>query len=199
MGQCVLCETTYLQTLCPPDQLSFCPLWSSKRQRSAGLIFKPRFHSPLTRLSSLTVGDSERKSSAAQQREPTLDIPVESTGHCRGVTLATALLTTGLVSQWALLLLQVLVWSRDVWWFRRTSSVLASQYVENESSWCRMSEQVRHGDFDRALSTPRCATELSQWELDEWFWTRRRLLDGDSESSLGCADSITAFQCKQHL
>ncbi|XP_074555282.1 rho guanine nucleotide exchange factor 11 isoform X3 [Halichoeres trimaculatus] len=31
-------------------------------------------------LSSLTIGDSERKSSAAQQREPSVDFPVESTG-----------------------------------------------------------------------------------------------------------------------
>ncbi|XP_071316119.1 rho guanine nucleotide exchange factor 11 isoform X3 [Trachinotus anak] len=31
-------------------------------------------------LSSLTIGDSDRKSSAAQQREPSVDIPVESTG-----------------------------------------------------------------------------------------------------------------------
>ncbi|KAM9335843.1 rho guanine nucleotide exchange factor 11 [Symphorus nematophorus] len=31
-------------------------------------------------LSSLTIGDSERKSSATQQREPTADIPAESTG-----------------------------------------------------------------------------------------------------------------------
>ncbi|XP_035531111.1 rho guanine nucleotide exchange factor 11 isoform X7 [Morone saxatilis] len=36
--------------------------------------------STLDRLSSLTIGDSERKSSATQQREPTADIPVESTG-----------------------------------------------------------------------------------------------------------------------
>ncbi|CAJ1086066.1 rho guanine nucleotide exchange factor 11 isoform X1 [Xyrichtys novacula] len=36
--------------------------------------------STLDRLSSLTIGDSERKSSAAQQREPSLDFPVESTG-----------------------------------------------------------------------------------------------------------------------
>lgn len=35
--------------------------------------------STLDRLSSLTIGDSERKSSAAQQREPTTDIPTEST------------------------------------------------------------------------------------------------------------------------
>ncbi|XP_042367767.1 rho guanine nucleotide exchange factor 11 isoform X6 [Plectropomus leopardus] len=32
------------------------------------------------RLSSLTIGDSERKSSATQQREPSVDLPVESTG-----------------------------------------------------------------------------------------------------------------------
>ncbi|XP_042367764.1 rho guanine nucleotide exchange factor 11 isoform X3 [Plectropomus leopardus] len=31
-------------------------------------------------LSSLTIGDSERKSSATQQREPSVDLPVESTG-----------------------------------------------------------------------------------------------------------------------
>ncbi|XP_022625613.1 rho guanine nucleotide exchange factor 11 isoform X1 [Seriola dumerili] len=36
--------------------------------------------STLDRLSSLTIGDSDRKSSAAQQREPTADIPAESTG-----------------------------------------------------------------------------------------------------------------------
>ncbi|XP_041820615.1 rho guanine nucleotide exchange factor 11 isoform X2 [Chelmon rostratus] len=36
--------------------------------------------STLDRLSSLTIGDSERKSSATQQREPTADIPAESTG-----------------------------------------------------------------------------------------------------------------------
>ncbi|XP_071372045.1 rho guanine nucleotide exchange factor 11 [Centroberyx affinis] len=36
--------------------------------------------STLDRLSSLTIGDSERKSSAAQQREPTVDVPAESTG-----------------------------------------------------------------------------------------------------------------------
>lgn len=36
----------------------------------------------LARLSSLTTGDSERKSSAGQQREPSLDIPVEGTGNC---------------------------------------------------------------------------------------------------------------------
>ncbi|XP_059210834.1 rho guanine nucleotide exchange factor 11 isoform X2 [Centropristis striata] len=36
--------------------------------------------STLDRLSSLTIGDSERKSSAAQQREPTVDIAAESTG-----------------------------------------------------------------------------------------------------------------------
>ncbi|XP_069374348.1 rho guanine nucleotide exchange factor 11 isoform X4 [Paralichthys olivaceus] len=36
--------------------------------------------STLDRLSSLTIGDSERKSSATQQREPTPDIPLESTG-----------------------------------------------------------------------------------------------------------------------
>ncbi|XP_034532525.1 rho guanine nucleotide exchange factor 11 isoform X3 [Notolabrus celidotus] len=36
--------------------------------------------STLDRLSSLTIGDSERKSSAAQQREPSLDFSVESTG-----------------------------------------------------------------------------------------------------------------------
>uniref|UniRef100_A0A8C4GJ80 Rho guanine nucleotide exchange factor (GEF) 11 n=1 Tax=Dicentrarchus labrax TaxID=13489 RepID=A0A8C4GJ80_DICLA len=42
---------------------------------------KPLFLSSLNpRLSSLTIGDSERKSSATQQREPTADIPVESTG-----------------------------------------------------------------------------------------------------------------------
>ncbi|XP_041634632.1 rho guanine nucleotide exchange factor 11 isoform X3 [Cheilinus undulatus] len=36
--------------------------------------------STLDRLSSLTIGDSERKSSATQQREPAVDFPVESTG-----------------------------------------------------------------------------------------------------------------------
>ncbi|XP_049423909.1 rho guanine nucleotide exchange factor 11 isoform X1 [Epinephelus fuscoguttatus] len=36
--------------------------------------------STLDRLSSLTIGDSERKSSATQQREPTVDFPAESTG-----------------------------------------------------------------------------------------------------------------------
>ncbi|XP_042367765.1 rho guanine nucleotide exchange factor 11 isoform X4 [Plectropomus leopardus] len=36
--------------------------------------------STLDRLSSLTIGDSERKSSATQQREPSVDLPVESTG-----------------------------------------------------------------------------------------------------------------------
>ncbi|XP_062300531.1 rho guanine nucleotide exchange factor 11 isoform X2 [Scomber scombrus] len=36
--------------------------------------------STLDRLSSLTIGDSERKSSATQQREPTTDVSVESTG-----------------------------------------------------------------------------------------------------------------------
>ncbi|XP_070710540.1 rho guanine nucleotide exchange factor 11 isoform X2 [Pempheris klunzingeri] len=36
--------------------------------------------STLDRLSSLTIGDSERKSSATQQREPTADVPAESTG-----------------------------------------------------------------------------------------------------------------------
>ncbi|XP_029310526.1 LOW QUALITY PROTEIN: rho guanine nucleotide exchange factor 11 [Cottoperca gobio] len=36
--------------------------------------------STLDRLSSLTIGDSERKSSAAQQREPMVEIPAESTG-----------------------------------------------------------------------------------------------------------------------
>ncbi|XP_056224562.1 rho guanine nucleotide exchange factor 11 isoform X2 [Seriola aureovittata] len=36
--------------------------------------------STLDRLSSLTIGDSDRKSSATQQREPTADIPAESTG-----------------------------------------------------------------------------------------------------------------------
>ncbi|KAK5875695.1 hypothetical protein CesoFtcFv8_026746 [Champsocephalus esox] len=36
--------------------------------------------STLDRLSSLTIGDSERKASAAQQREPVLEIPAESTG-----------------------------------------------------------------------------------------------------------------------
>ncbi|KAK2862956.1 hypothetical protein Q5P01_002489 [Channa striata] len=36
--------------------------------------------STLDRLSSLTIGDSERKSSATQQRESTADVPVESTG-----------------------------------------------------------------------------------------------------------------------
>ncbi|KAI4808402.1 hypothetical protein KUCAC02_000464 [Chaenocephalus aceratus] len=36
--------------------------------------------STLDRLSSLTIGDSERKASAAQQREPILEIPAESTG-----------------------------------------------------------------------------------------------------------------------
>ncbi|XP_034532527.1 rho guanine nucleotide exchange factor 11 isoform X5 [Notolabrus celidotus] len=36
--------------------------------------------STLDRLSSLTIGDSERKSSAAQQREPSLDFSVESPG-----------------------------------------------------------------------------------------------------------------------
>eukprot|EP00064_Thunnus_orientalis_P017207 superscaffoldBa00003594_g17287 len=34
----------------------------------------------LFRLSSLTIGDSERKSSATQQREPTTELPAESTG-----------------------------------------------------------------------------------------------------------------------
>ncbi|XP_029931494.1 rho guanine nucleotide exchange factor 11 isoform X2 [Myripristis murdjan] len=37
-------------------------------------------NSHLFRLSSLTIGDSERKSSTAQQREPTADVPAESTG-----------------------------------------------------------------------------------------------------------------------
>ncbi|KAM3857344.1 rho guanine nucleotide exchange factor 11 [Diretmus argenteus] len=37
-------------------------------------------NSHLFRLSSLTIGDSERKSSTAQQREPTVDVPSESTG-----------------------------------------------------------------------------------------------------------------------
>ncbi|XP_023271104.1 rho guanine nucleotide exchange factor 11 isoform X2 [Seriola lalandi dorsalis] len=36
--------------------------------------------STLDRLSSLTIGDSDRKSSATQQREPTADLPAESTG-----------------------------------------------------------------------------------------------------------------------
>ncbi|XP_047192164.1 rho guanine nucleotide exchange factor 11 isoform X3 [Scophthalmus maximus] len=36
--------------------------------------------STLDRLSSLTIGDSERKSSATQQREPTPDVPTEITG-----------------------------------------------------------------------------------------------------------------------
>ncbi|KAK5858612.1 hypothetical protein PBY51_002739 [Eleginops maclovinus] len=36
--------------------------------------------STLDRLSSLTIGDSERKASAAQQREPIVEIPAESTG-----------------------------------------------------------------------------------------------------------------------
>ncbi|XP_055012062.1 rho guanine nucleotide exchange factor 11 isoform X2 [Boleophthalmus pectinirostris] len=36
--------------------------------------------STLDRLSSLTIGDSERKSSAAQQREPCIEIPTESAG-----------------------------------------------------------------------------------------------------------------------
>uniref|UniRef100_A0A3Q3FMU9 Rho guanine nucleotide exchange factor 11 n=1 Tax=Labrus bergylta TaxID=56723 RepID=A0A3Q3FMU9_9LABR len=36
--------------------------------------------STLDRLSSLTIGDSERKSSATQQREPLVDYPVDSTG-----------------------------------------------------------------------------------------------------------------------
>ncbi|KAM6949530.1 rho guanine nucleotide exchange factor 11 [Aplochiton taeniatus] len=36
--------------------------------------------STLDRLSSLTIGDSERKASAAQQREPPADLPSESTG-----------------------------------------------------------------------------------------------------------------------
>nr|XP_046236179.1 rho guanine nucleotide exchange factor 11 isoform X1 [Scatophagus argus] len=36
--------------------------------------------STLDRLSSLTIGDSERKASAAQQREPATDIPIESAG-----------------------------------------------------------------------------------------------------------------------
>ncbi|XP_032400703.1 rho guanine nucleotide exchange factor 11 isoform X4 [Etheostoma spectabile] len=36
--------------------------------------------STLDRLSSLTIGDSERKSSATQQREPSIEITVESTG-----------------------------------------------------------------------------------------------------------------------
>lgn len=44
---------------------------------------KRLFLSSLTkpRLSSLTIGDSERKSSATQQREPTVDFPAESTGN----------------------------------------------------------------------------------------------------------------------
>lgn len=50
---------------------------------SCVILKTPRlFDFPLTRLSSLTIGDSERKSSATQQREPTPDIPVESTGNC---------------------------------------------------------------------------------------------------------------------
>lgn len=42
---------------------------------------KPLYLSSLKlRLSSLTIGDSERKSSATQQREPTTEVPAESTG-----------------------------------------------------------------------------------------------------------------------
>lgn len=40
------------------------------------------FSSVKPRLSSLTIGDSERKSSATQQREPTADVLTESTGNC---------------------------------------------------------------------------------------------------------------------
>ncbi|XP_052315793.1 rho guanine nucleotide exchange factor 11-like isoform X5 [Oncorhynchus keta] len=38
-------------------------------------------HSHLPRLSSLTIGDSERKTSSGQQREPLADFPTESTGQ----------------------------------------------------------------------------------------------------------------------
>lgn len=58
----------------PPNHFLNRPTWSSFMLRLSLLSLKPR-------LSSLTIGDSDRKSSAPQQKELTADVAVESTGN----------------------------------------------------------------------------------------------------------------------
>lgn len=61
------------------------PPWAFSELFRLVLLHAKPFYSFLPslkpRLSSLTIGDSERKSSATQQREPTADIHAESTGN----------------------------------------------------------------------------------------------------------------------
>lgn len=94
------------------------------------------------RLSSLTIGDSERRSSGAQQKDPSADLPAENAGkeqRLGGGVIVNALLN-GAHGQ--LVLSQVPVSSRDVWSCRRTSWASASPCAGRGLSWSRTCEQA---------------------------------------------------------
>lgn len=131
-------------------RLFFCAALTFSRHPGvffSSLILTTNVSLASNRLSSLTIGDSERRSSGAQQRDPSADLPAESAGNEQrlgGGVIVNALLN-GTNGQFVLS--QVPVSSRDVWSCRRTSWASASPSAGRGLSWSKM--------FDRAARRSR--------------------------------------------
>lgn len=105
---------------------------------SLSLVLTANVSLASNRLSSLTIGDSERRPSGAQQNYPLADVPAESAGNDRrlGSGLILNALLNGANGQ------QVPVSSRDAWWCRRTSWASASPSAGRGLSWSKTSARA---------------------------------------------------------
>lgn len=78
LTSCFACSSSEILPLCPPpSDLSFTAILVCFPFR---LLLTSNVVLVSNRLSSLTIGDSERRSSSAQQKDPSADLPAESAG-----------------------------------------------------------------------------------------------------------------------
>lgn len=82
LTSCFAASSSEILPLCPPPT-PICHFFAILLCFPFRLLLTPNVVLVSNRLSSLTIGDSERRSSSAQQKDPSADLPAESAGTFR--------------------------------------------------------------------------------------------------------------------